>query len=243
MEKIIQLQNEKIIQLETNLKIISKIIQKLELRLEQIESEQYIVLQNSRRQTIECFNSREQDHLSFNSSSNYMSKNELFGYIPKNVRELAFNVSYGNGSNMKKTLMATLYYNFLTRENIFNYLIKDVHNICMHNIEKINQIIKPWANELSFFNICKISCMIKTSLIYSEYICFIKWIEIFFDVYLSNKINFVVEEISINDNGLIETLIKYSNYSKLLICYDKNFNDNMIKAHCELNSIEFGYSN
>lgn len=63
----------------------------------------------------------------------------------------------------------------------------------------------------------------------------------FIDYYLSNRQDFVVDEIEIHDNRLIDTLIKYSNYEKLVIKYDKNFNDHKIKAHCQTNNIEFDY--
>ena len=59
--------------------------------------------------------------------------------------------------------------------------------------------------------------------------------------YLSNRQDFVVDEIEIHDNRLIDTLIKYSNYKKLLIKYDKDLNDNKIKTHCKSNNIEFDY--
>ena len=65
----------------------------------------------------------------------------------------------------------------------------------------------------------------------------------FFESYLSNRQDFVVDEIEIHDNRLIDTLIKYSNYKKLLIKYDndKDFIDNKIKVHCQSNNIEFDY--
>lgn len=65
--------------------------------------------------------------------------------------------------------------------------------------------------------------------------------EIFINLYLTNRHDFIVDEIEIYDNRLINTLIKYSNYKKLVIKQDNNFNDNQIKAHCESNNIEFGY--
>lgn len=61
------------------------------------------------------------------------------------------------------------------------------------------------------------------------------------DSYLSNRCDFVVEEIEIDDNEILEILIKYTNYKKLLIKYDKEYNDIVIKQHCEINEIEFGY--
>ena len=63
----------------------------------------------------------------------------------------------------------------------------------------------------------------------------------FINYYLSNRQDFIVDEIEIHDNRLIDTLIEYSNYKKLLIKYDKNFNDHEIKAHCQTNNIEFDY--
>jgi len=66
-------------------------------------------------------------------------------------------------------------------------------------------------------------------------------IEKFIKNYLSNRQDFVIDEIEIHNNEWIDTLIKYSNYKKLLIKYDKDFNDNEIKAHCQTNNIEFDY--
>ena len=66
-------------------------------------------------------------------------------------------------------------------------------------------------------------------------------IEKFIKNYLSNRQDFVIDEIEIHNNELIDTLIKYSNYKKLLIKYDKDFNDNEIKAHCQINNIKFDY--
>ena len=36
-------------------------------------------------------------------------------------------------------------------------------------------------------------------------------------------------------------ILEYSNYKKLLIKYDKDFNDNPIKQYCKTNNIEFDY--
>jgi hypothetical protein len=69
----------------------------------------------------------------------------------------------------------------------------------------------------------------------------IKTSKAFINFYLGKKKDFVVEEIQIDNNQLVNTLIKYTNYNKLLIKYDKDFNDNLIKNHCVSNNIEFGY--
>jgi acetyltransferase-like isoleucine patch superfamily enzyme len=61
--------------------------------------------------------------------------------------------------------------------------------------------------------------------------------------YLENKKDFMVDEIEIYDNRLIDdAFTKYTNYKKLLIKYDKNFNDSLIKNHCRLNNIIFDYT-
>jgi hypothetical protein len=59
---------------------------------------------------------------------------------------------------------------------------------------------------------------------------------------VNNKTNFVVDEIHIKENNYLSILLKYTNYKKLFIKYDKDFNDTAIKSHCERNNIEFGYT-
>jgi hypothetical protein len=66
-------------------------------------------------------------------------------------------------------------------------------------------------------------------------------IMLFFDTYLSNKTDFKIDLISICDNRIVETLLKYNNYNKLVIKYDKEFNDLKIKNHCDKNNIVFDY--
>jgi hypothetical protein len=104
-------------------------------------------------------------------------------------------------------------------DNIFNCnsaLFNDlVLNYCLLNIKKIK------ASKFFQFNYIEANKFIND--------------------YLSNRQDFIVDEIEIHDNRLIDTLIKYSNYKKLLIKYDKNFNDNEIKTHCKSNNIEFDY--
>jgi hypothetical protein len=68
-------------------------------------------------------------------------------------------------------------------------------------------------------------------------------IDLFLDYYLKYKKDFIVDEIIINDltYHFIPTIIKYTNYKKLVIPYDKTFNDRDIKAHCDNNGIIFDY--
>jgi hypothetical protein len=105
--------------------------------------------------------------------------------------------------------------------------------------------IKTWSNTILHFDIKKIRTIIKKNKELNQKS--FDWDKrygyaiIFFDTYLENKTDFVVEEIEIDDNRLFNTLIKYTNYKKLLIKYDKDFNDNEIKAHCVSNNIVFGY--
>jgi hypothetical protein len=71
----------------------------------------------------------------------------------------------------------------------------------------------------------------------------------FLNFYLSNKINFTIDEINIvaTVNTIhylrlcIDILLRHNNYKKLLINFDRSFNDTTIKTHCESNNIEFGY--
>ncbi len=63
----------------------------------------------------------------------------------------------------------------------------------------------------------------------------------FLNLYLSNRQDHIVDEIQIKDNRFVEVLLKYKNYKKLLIKYDKDFNDNQIKTYCKTNDIQFDY--
>lgn len=120
------------------------------------------------------------------------------------------------------------------------------------NIEKIERLYFPKINIGEIFGDCSLKFFnasisnyallnikkIKVSKIFqNNYI----EVETFINYYLSNRQDFIIDEIEIHDNRLLDTLIKYSNYKKLLIKYDKNFNDNKIKAHCQTNNIEFDY--
>lgn len=109
------------------------------------------------------------------------------------------------------------------RENIGNYLVtrSGAHS----------QIIK---DKYLFFNINKIIVTLGTD-------AGLPLIELCLDIYLKFKKDFKVKEIQINDNCLIETLIKYTNYNKLVIKYNKEFNDSKIKEHCRINNIKFDY--
>lgn len=63
----------------------------------------------------------------------------------------------------------------------------------------------------------------------------------FFDTYLKDKNDFNIDEIKTNNYGLINILIKYTNYNKLIIKYYNNYDYKAIKTHCETNNIEFEY--
>lgn len=65
--------------------------------------------------------------------------------------------------------------------------------------------------------------------------------KLFLEAYLPYKTNFMIDSIETDHNELIEILIKYKNYKKLLIGFDKSYNDLAIKKHCKINNIEFGY--
>lgn len=59
---------------------------------------------------------------------------------------------------------------------------------------------------------------------------------------MSSKQDFIINEIETHLFEPLHVIIRYTNYKKLLIKYDKDFNDTAIKSHCERNNIEFGYT-
>ena len=67
--------------------------------------------------------------------------------------------------------------------------------------------------------------------------------KIFFDEYLKSKKFFRVEEIDIDidDNSIIEILMKYTNYNKLIIKHYGITNLLPIQKHCINNGIIFEY--
>lgn len=67
-------------------------------------------------------------------------------------------------------------------------------------------------------------------------------IKYFIDEYLEKRSDFVVELIeTIYNKDLVPVLLKHSNYKKLKIKYDKEFDDRTIQEHCTSHNIEFGY--
>jgi len=97
-------------------------------------------------------------------------------------------------------------------------------------------------NSLIKFNVKK---LVINDLITGKY--FIKLY--FLEFYLSNKTNFIIDEINIVTTVetihflklSVDILLRHNNYKKLLIKFDRSFNDTTIKTHCESNNIEFGY--
>jgi len=123
------------------------------------------------------------------------------------------------------------HYNKFNTEKIFSLYFQKIGDL-MYSTS-----IKNFNNSISNYALLNIK-KLKVSKIFQK-----NYIEAntFINYYLSNRQDFVVDEIEIHDNRLLDTLIKYSNYKKLLIKYDKNFNDNEIKTHCKSNNIEFDY--
>ncbi len=92
------------------------------------------------------------------------------------------------------------------------------------------------GDELMFFNIKKIRIGCYQGFEYN-------FLDIFIDNYLRKKKDFIVEEIVIFSNigDFVNTLLKYTNYNKLVIKYNERFNYDTIKDHCTSNNIIFDY--
>lgn len=218
LKLIVMEQNEKIIQME-------KIITQMEKRLKLLENEQYITLPIK--------------EINFQYNP-FLSKNN---HLPKNIDSLTIQeiINGNNGNRMIDKYEIGLVYNFLKNEQKFKH---DIPNFLIKNGDLINDknmIIKiniEIFGTFLFFDIKKIKNLKNPS--YYD-IREQKMFDNFLDFYLGNKKDFIVDEIEIICNKSVETIIKYTNYKKLLIIYDKHYNDEKIKSHCELNNIEFGY--
>lgn len=157
--------------------------------------------------------------------------------IPKKINKMELTCNYLDDkfNDCKyKHFTASFNYDFMLKDEIFNYIIKD---------EEINK----WAKYILSFDID----IIKTDIYYSGYLgynCYDEnWFmrttysDVIFNTYLGGKKDFRVKEIIIDDIKLLKTLMKYTNYDKLTInCIDK-FDNVLIKSYCETNNIQLQF--
>ena len=139
--------------------------------------------------------------------------------LPKNIDNFNINMNKLNGDTYDT--VCSLYYNLFERG--------------------ANLSFKYCSDNLLFFNFKNINFSYNGPYVYNN-----RTATHIIDEYLSKKNNFIVEQININTNIndiglLILTLLKYTNYKKLLIPYNKGFDDRSIISHCKLNNIEFAY--
>ncbi len=130
-----------------------------------------------------------------------------------------------------------------TQKGSFGFHIKKLNQFGTYNIERFYFPVFIEGCESEFYkNISNyLDLNIKKIIVSKIFNNYYNEVEIFINLYLTNRNDFIVDEIEIYDNRLIDTLIKHSNYKKLVIKQDNNFNDNKIKAHCKSNNIEFEY--
>jgi len=144
--------------------------------------------------------------------------------VPKNIDKL--HIQNGRQS-------AYFYFEYnLFGENLYCC----IPYIPIKHIQNNNKIILfPYL----YFNFKKI--YIKNDNSYGRYD---KNITFFIDEYLLKKNDFTVDKITVANSFcsvLIPILLKYNNYKKLLIEYNKEFDDRDIISHCKSNNIEFDY--
>lgn len=133
-------------------------------------------------------------------------------------------------------------------KNVFLIPIKD--DICNHGHRRIDhilirsskqkteQVLDRIDGEYLFLNFNSIVIKCNHVNLHRE----LYKISYFVDEYLSKKKDFVVGLIeTIYNSEMVPILLKHTNYKKLLIKYDKEFNDEPIKTHCKKNNIIFGY--
>lgn len=199
-------------------------IKKMKNKLDQIESSQYLILSNN----VNC------------SKYTYpIDSDNSPHFIPKNVNSLNLQHGYKQYSHYGyNCFTASIDYNYLSMNIKFNYYAN-----CNNDDNKSNQI-ESWSNQLTFFNIKKISTQISSDIkiinsSQSDWNKRLEYSRTFLNIYLANKKDFNVDEIIIDDIELIDTLINYSNYNKLVIKSNVDYDDNLINAHCESNKITF----
>ncbi len=202
---------------------INQLEQKLEKKYEkkilELETFYKIQLEN----LIEKVNKLESEQVSIVSHSQIIFKNidicdiSYFEYIDQNRKILRFNIKCINNYGLDLN-------------------ISDEYNFAIHPLNS-----HPHINNIKYLSLNIKKLVINFIEINSANRFCILNIEKFIKNYLSSRQDFVIDEIKIHNNELIDTLIKYSNYKKLLIKYDKDFNDNEIKAHCQIKNIQFDY--
>ena len=202
---------------------INQLEQKLEKKYEkkilELETFYKIQLEN----LTEKINKLESEQVSIVSPSQIIFKNidicdiSYVDYIHQNRKILRFNIKCVNKYGLE-------------------LCISDEYNFA---IDPLNS--SPHINNTKYLSLNIKKLVINFMEINRSFPSHIPSIEKFIKNYLSNRQDFVIDEIEIHNNEWIDTLIKYSNYKKLLIKYDKDFNDNEIKTHCKSNNIEFDY--
>lgn len=93
-----------------------------------------------------------------------------------------------------------------------------------------------------FFNYKKIKDLYNSSACETIKSYLIKQIKFFIGEYLKKRNDYIVECIeTIHNKEIIPILLEHTNYKKLKIKYDKEFDDREIKSHCDTNNIKFDY--
>lgn len=200
-------------------------IEKINNKLNSIESSQYLFLSNNAN------NSKYVYPIDSDNSAHF---------IPKNVNELILQHGYKQYSHYGyNCFTAAINYNYLSMNIKFNYFAN-----CDNGENDKTNNIELWSNQLVFFDIKKISTEISSNInvinsSQSDWDKRFEYSQTFLHIYLSNKKNFIVDEITIDNVDLIKTLINYSDYKKLVVKSNKSFDDTLIKAHCKTNKIIF----
>ena len=230
LEKDNTMQQQKITELETH-------ITRLERKFEELE-ERY---------------ERRLRELESNSLIPELGNNIVF--VPRNIDSLKFVVSQQHNQHQQIENYNQLIYNYknIVNENITKYY--DL-NYCApspkyeqsptihYKLKKKGNLLPPTINDIiasninfcqhiKLFNINKlfIDCQVRPSIqLFEEFIgfCFLQKDHIY-------------EEIKTNHKPMLNELLKYTNYRKLLILYDKSFDDRFISEHCRMNNIVFEY--
>ena len=150
----------------------------------------------------------------------YKNLDEIITYmnIPKNINKLEF------GVNIQCRYAPLLTYNFFEKELCIqyqdNFLNEKKDNNPYYIFDYKTIIVKP-----DYY-----------------YVYDIKNILFFIDEYLKKRSNHMVDLIETTYNEeMIPILLAHTNYKKLKIKYDKEFDDTKIKTHLKANNIEFSY--
>jgi hypothetical protein len=219
-------QSDKIVELENTIKNMNSIINGLQNKLEKIESKLKIK-----------FDSDEYYFLEYDSSLSKYCKPECTKGcdIPKKIDCLIF------ANKTQPSIYGNYEIGFFAAQILYHYesSLKKYTHYFINDIEKA----KIWCNHMVNFNIKNISIQFGGLYYLKEYHSWSKSCEysiIFLDTYLGNKKNFIIDEISIDDEKLVSTIIKYTNYKKLIVYKSiLKFNYDDIEAHCISNNIEF----